>query len=107
MKIKKGANIQGIDIRIRPILVAAERLWKEFGQQLVITCGTEGTHSARSLHYYGLALDLRINYFTLEQQTDIANLLRVRLQEIDKHFDVVLHSTHIHVEFDLFKIIIL
>ncbi len=97
MKIKKGANIQGLDIHMRPALIAAGNLWREFGQELVITSGLDGEHSARSLHYYGLAVDMRINYFTKSVQETIANELQYRLGE---DFDVVLHRTHIHVEYD-------
>ena len=96
MKIKEGASIQGLNIRMRPVLIAADKLWKKFNEELVVTCGLDGNHSAGSLHYYGLAVDLRINYFTENQMRSAANELRVIL---GNSFDVVLHSTHIHVEY--------
>ena len=103
MKIKAGANLQGLDIRVRPILVEAEKIWLSLGQELVVTCGLDGTHSAGSLHYYGLAVDLRINYFTDEEKEIVAHALRNALKKIDKRFDVYLHSTHIHGEYDVIK----
>ncbi len=96
MKIKKGVNIQGIDIRIRPVLIASEAIWKKHGKEVVVTGGMEGEHSAGSFHYYGLALDLRIHYFTKTEKNDVFQELK---RGLGSSFDVVLHRTHIHVEY--------
>lgn len=97
MKIKPGANIQGLDIRMRPALITADRIWRKVGHELVITAGLDGEHSAGSLHYYGLAVDMRSKYFSeAEKQVVVANLSNA----LGKDFDVVPHTTHIHVEFD-------
>lgn len=103
MKIKPGANLQGLDIRVRPILVEAEKIWLSLGQALVVTCGLDGEHSAGSLHYYGLAVDLRINYFDEEEKEIVFHALSNVLKSIDYRFDVYLHSTHIHAEYDIIK----
>ena len=97
MKIKEGANIQGINIRIRPALVAASEIWKRQGKELVITCGLDGEHSAGSLHYYGLAVDLRTSYFNGETQALVHRELKNALGD---DFDVVREPTHMHVEYD-------
>ena len=97
MKIKDGVNIQGLDLRIRPVLIAADKIWKRYGQELVVTCGLDGIHSAGSLHYYGLALDFRTRYFETGTVRYIAESLQ---KELGKNFDVVLHKSHIHVEYD-------
>lgn len=97
MKIKEGAVLAGIHLHMRPVLIAADLIWKKYGQELVVTAGLDGTHSAGSLHYYGLALDFRTRYF------DDITCEKV-FQELDevlgKNFDVVKHSSHIHVEYD-------
>ena len=100
MKIKKGANIQGLDIRMRPALIAADRIWAKYGQELVITSGLDGEHSSGSLHYYGLAVDMRIYYFTATQLLDVTHELK---EAIGNEFDVIVESTHIHVECDLLQ----
>lgn len=97
MKIKDGASIQGIDIKIRPALIAADRIWKEHGQELVITSGLDGAHSAGSLHYYGLAIDCRTRYFTSETKCLVADKLKLSLSN---DFDIVVHGSHIHIEYD-------
>lgn len=97
MKIKDGASIQGVNIKIRPALIAADRIWKEHGQELVITAGLDGAHSAGSLHYYGLALDMRTRYFDVGTKQLVADKLKTSL---GPDFDVVVHNSHIHVEYD-------
>jgi len=100
MKIKDGAILAGLDIKMRPALIVADSLWKELNQELVVTEGLGGTHSAGSLHYYGLAIDLRTHYFPKDRHKDVAEELRQRLLAISIRFQVILHSTHIHVEYD-------
>lgn len=97
MKIKDGANIQGLDICMRPALIKADRIWKNLGQELVVTAGLDGSHSAGSLHYYGRALDFRTRYFSDATKRIAADQLRDGLGD---DFDVIEHATHIHVEFD-------
>lgn len=97
MKIKLGANLQGLDIRIRPALIIADKVWKEHEKELVVTCGLNGVHSAGSLHYYGLAIDCRTRYFDTNTIVIIAAKLRNKL---GNKFDVVVHKSHIHIEYD-------
>lgn len=99
MKIKPGANIEGIDIRMRPALVYADKIWRELGrlEGVTVTCGMDGEHSAGSLHYYGLALDFRTHYFSVEETVQAA----VQLEDsLGSDYDVIVHGSHIHVEFD-------
>lgn len=97
MKIKEGANIQGLDIRMRPVLIAADMVWQNHGHELCVTAGLDGEHSAGSLHYFGLAVDLRTRYFYVTERREVAADLRASL---NSNYDVVLHRSHIHVEFD-------
>jgi len=96
MKIKRGATIAGLDIRMRPVLVEADKLWRKLGKELVITSGLDGTHSAGSLHYYRLAVDLRTRYFKQAGES-VAKELQEQLGSDD---DVIFHRNHIHVEYD-------
>lgn len=103
MKIKEGVNIQGLDIRVRHILIEADKIWQSLGNELVITSGLDGVHSPGSLHPYGLALDLRTNYFDDEEKEIAYHSLKTVLKSIDLRFDVVFESTHIHAEYDINK----
>lgn len=73
------------------------RVWVQYGYQLVVTSGYEGQHSADSLHYRGLAEDYRTR--------DIASSMLPRMVDdvkalLGRDYDVVLESTHLHVEYD-------
>ena len=98
MKIKEGASLQGLNVTMRPVLIEAERIWKHYGQELVVTCGTDGEHSAGSMHYYGYALDFRTRDFTsIQKDTAHANLM----SKLGLAYDVVLHKTHMHIEYKI------
>lgn len=115
MKVKEGVILDGLQPVMRHVLRNADRIWKRFDKECVITGGVKiaedkGSkdehgnllldliHSAGSLHYYGLAVDLRTRYFN-DEGREAARLLTNALM-YDKRFQVVRHSTHIHVEWD-------
>jgi hypothetical protein len=99
IKIKEGATIAGLDLRMRPAMIAAAKVYNRYGFALTITCGLDGEHSAGSMHYYGLAIDLRTRFFVgIIEPKVVAD----KIQEIlGSSFDVILHSTHIHIEYNL------
>jgi len=87
---------------MRPVLIEAEKIWDDLGQELTVTAGTDGEHSAGSLHYYGYAIDLRTRYFTQEEKFQAYCSLAEALEHMG--FDIYLHDTHIHVEYqDIIK----
>ena len=96
MKQKEGVILAGLDLKMRPALIHAGRIWRLFGQECVVTSGLEGEHSDGSLHYYGRAVDLRTRYFTDVQVAEVAKKLAEALGE---EFDVVITKTHMHVEY--------
>lgn len=98
MKIKKGAVLAGLDIRMRPVLLTLDKVYRKYGQEVVITCGLDGEHGAGSYHYYGLAVDSRINYFTEEV---LASVVKDLKEALKSPYQVVLESNHIHIELDL------
>ncbi len=102
MKIKDGVIMAGLQLVMRPALIEAEKLWKQYGQDdgVTVTSALDGEHSAGSLHYYGLALDFRTHYWSPETAYKVYRNLKVRLRQKNINFDVVFHKTHIHVEYD-------
>jgi hypothetical protein len=97
MKIKDGVILNGLKMQMRKVLIEADRIWLKYDQELVVTSGLEGAHSPGSLHYYGFALDFRTRYFTQEQEAKVYQELSRSLD--DRVYRVILHKTHIHVEF--------
>lgn len=105
MKLKQGAVIAGLDIRMRPALLACEKVIPGYGKihnmdiDFVITCGLDGVHSAGSLHYYGLAIDVRTRDLKAIN-VDIWAVVHELQSILGSSFNVVHHSTHIHIEYD-------
>lgn len=68
---------------------------------LTITSGFEGTHSGKSLHYRGFALDYRTRHINPKLMRELAAQIEVALAH---QFDVILKETsgqkHLHVEYD-------
>lgn len=71
-----------------------EKLFNQHNEDLIITSIREGTHSPGSFHPNGRAFDIRT-----PKEVSI-NEIRNRLNVNGHKFDVVEHSTHIHIEYD-------
>jgi hypothetical protein len=99
MKIKQGVILSGLQIEMRPVLIEAERIWKKYGKELVVTSGLDGEHRASSLHYYGFALDLRIRFFNEHEQKWVFEELSDNLQTYSNLYRVLRYPTHIHIEY--------
>ena len=97
MKIKQGASLNGLKIVMRKALITAEATYNYYNKDLIITSGTDGEHSAGSLHYYGYAIDIRTRHLTQSEERDIYTEIKDCLQW--QGFTVVLEKTHIHIEF--------
>jgi hypothetical protein len=116
MKVKRGVKLEGLKIQMRYVLIEAEALWLEFGQECVITSATEYVppyenlreenkliHSPGSLHYYGYAVDLRTHYFDEVDKVRIAAKLQKRLNKVSSQYKVILEQTHIHIQWNGFN----
>lgn len=96
MQIKTGVKLNGIKPEIVLAIIIIETIYSKWDKELVITEATGGKHGRASLHYAGLAIDIRTNYFTNEEKQLVARDLREALGE---NYDVVVETSHIHVEF--------
>ena len=78
-------------------LQVAEGVFSQYEKDCIITSANDGKHSQRSLHYAGAAIDLRTRHLASQEQAkDIASAIQGALNQ---DFDVVLESTHIHIEY--------
>ena len=66
-------------------------LYQSHGKDVFITAIRDGNHMDGSFHYVGLAFDFRKTPEV--SKADLRNVL-------GKHFDIIEHSTHFHVEYD-------
>ncbi len=97
--IKSGVKAAGLQPEILLAIVEAREVFRDLGADLIITSLTEGKHMPGSLHYEGLAVDLRTRHLALSDRALAANRLRMNL---GPDYDVILETDppHIHVEFD-------
>jgi len=97
LKLTKGVRMAGLDIKMRPVLLAAGMIWDLEGQDLIVTSALDGEHSPGSLHYYGLAIDFAVRAFDDDVKRNITFKLR---EELGRAYDVINEGDHIHVEWD-------
>lgn len=66
-------------------------------KEIVVTSILDGVHSSKSLHYKGLAFDMRTHIYT---QYEISKLMGSLKYMLGISYDVVLEKDHIHIEYD-------
>lgn len=95
---KPGVSLKGINKEaMTPVLTNALRFVEDLNKRLVITSGLDGKHSRNSLHYSGLALDIRTRHL----QPQHRRLFQRHMQDVlGDTYDVVLEKTHLHIEYD-------
>ena len=92
-----SVNVWGLNREINAAVKVAYFIWHRHGQELMVTSARDGSHMPGSKHYCGDAVDLRTSYFGNEQTLAVWRELS---DALGKDYDVVLHPTHIHVEWD-------
>lgn len=98
MKVAKGVKLSGLKIEMRIVLKIVENIFiKYVGRKSFITHTNDGIHSPRSLHPYGYAIDYRIRFLKGEKKKELYERIK---DSLPAGFDVILHKTHIHVEWD-------
>ena len=95
--LKPGVTLDGLQLPMLWAIPVLANIYFQMDKHAVITSGLDGTHSHNSLHYSGNALDWRTRHLESKQKTDLA---RQAQDLLGPDYDVVLESTHLHVEYD-------
>ena len=99
---KPGVRIALCHWTVGHVIHVADQVYAKHGEpELVVTSGMEGTHSPGSLHYVGLAVDLRLPAVDLRLPSDRAKCLAIRnelAERLGQDFDVLLEADHFHIE---------
>jgi len=100
--IKQGVWILYINDPFLAFCQGLWEVWQRWGDTPTITSGCEGQHMEGSLHYKGLAWDVRIwgihDPYTMAQQLD--RHLNAGAKMYDLRYGDEYHRYHIHVEYD-------
>ncbi len=97
MKLKEGVNPTGLKPEILLAIIVSQSIYHRYGYELTLTSITDGAHNKNSLHYVGLAVDLRIRNITHEpMRREICDEIS---DSLGSNYDVILEPTHIHIEY--------
>ena len=96
MLFKRGVSIKGLRPEALLGMILCDQIFKDEGWTFTVTSCTDSIHSEGSLHYKGLAFDVRTK--TLSDPPDTHLTLKAALAPLG--FDVVLEKDHLHLEWD-------
>lgn len=102
IQFKIGVNLKYLNPILWDYLKELEKNWDD---DIIITSVNDGTHSKTSLHYDGMAVDLRTKHLDIMKTTNFLNECR-RTARIRPEFimiqvvDEIKSKQHIHVEMD-------
>lgn len=97
MRVKEGVTFDGVKGPILRAMHLIEKIMESTGEYC-ITSVTDGKHGPNSLHYKGLAFDLRSRH--LKEVANVNMIARDIRAELGRNYDVVVEKDHIHVEYD-------
>lgn len=66
-------------------------------KEIIITAILDGKHMIGSKHYDGNAFDMRIWIYT---QAELNQLISNLKDNLGRDYDIILHETHLHIEYD-------
>ena len=95
--LKEGVNVAGLKTEMVPVLLAAYSVFAQHSVPFTITSALDSKHGRGSLHYVGLAIDIR-----RREIADPAVVQRIADEmkaALGSQYDVVVEKTHFHVEF--------
>jgi hypothetical protein len=95
VKLKPKVSVAGLRPEMLVALMAAQEVYRELGQPLVVTSAVDGRHSITSLHYAGCAVDLRTRDLGESTATTARDMIAHALPE---DYDCILEKDHIHLE---------
>lgn len=95
--LKNDTVRPGNDIGLLIAILTAYHVYQTYDIDFVITSLTDGTHSPNSLHYAGRAVDIRTK--NIPESVGAYTIVKEIQDRLNKHYDVILENTHIHIEF--------
>ncbi len=96
MNLKPGVDMNGVQPEILDACAKIHYLMEQTGQFTITAC-LDGKHKTGSLHYKGLAVDIRSRHIPDAQKDSVLAAIKATL---GRDYDVILEPTHFHLEYD-------
>lgn len=99
--VKAGVKLAGTQPEILLALMVIHSIMDSLHLPCIVTSGHDtNLHKSNSLHYKGLALDIRLPSFYNPSPNLDSSVVESIKNALGSEYDVVLETNHIHVEFD-------
>ncbi len=98
LRVKQGVDLSGLRNEMMFALHVATDAFAAFGYETVLTSARDGKHGQGSLHYVGLAVDLRTTKAGVDRES-ARRLRRIIATRLGAQYDVIAEELHIHIEF--------
>ena len=99
MRFKGSVTLNGVKPEVVTALIVCNDIYANYGQDMVVTSITEGTHGKGSLHYVGFAFDLRTRNFQYPKDIDL--VVKDMREYLTEEFDIIIEKDHLHIEFQV------
>ena len=96
MNLKPGVDMNGVRPEVLSACAKIHDLMEGTGEFTLTAC-LDGKHKVGSLHYRGLAVDIRSKHMPDATKAETVAAIKALL---GPDYDVILEATHIHLEFD-------
>jgi hypothetical protein len=97
LKIKHDVKLTNLQPQILVALITSDDVFAKYNKDCIITSANDRKHSLGSLHYKGLAIDIRTRHLLKE---DIPSITSEIKKALGSDYDVIFEKDHIHIEFD-------
>jgi hypothetical protein len=97
LRIKSGVAILGMVPQLTLAIAVLSEIYRRLNVDLVITAGSDGSHSGTSEHYAGRAMDFRVN--NLPEGTDIDAIVKEAQDALGPDFYFQKEADHIHAHY--------
>lgn len=100
IQTKQGVTFNSLSPLLKLAAYILRDIYKKYSQDFTITSTTEGEHIPKSLHYTGYAFDSRTRETAHTVIEQIYTEAKITLQNLDRGFQIIVETDHIHVELD-------
>lgn len=102
MRLKPGVRILDMRPEIAVAMIVCKSIVESYGAEFVVTSVKDGRHMHGSLHYEGMAMDVRSKSIPADKRVECRDRMK---ESLGDEFDVLLEQAgtpneHLHVEFD-------